>query len=169
MAEALLALDGLTVGYGDGVVISGMTFEVALGETLAVLGRNGVGKSTLMLAVTGHLRPRAGSIRFNGVDITNISPDRRCRLGIGWVPQGREIFAPLTVEESLLIAARKGPWSLKRVYGLFPRLEERRRNFGNQLSGGEQQMLAIGRALITNPSPAAMNTNTASGFASLMR
>jgi branched-chain amino acid transport system ATP-binding protein len=151
MAEPLIAVEDLTVGYGEGVVISGMAFEVSLGETLAVLGRNGVGKSTLMLAMTGHLTPQKGSIRLNGRDITKAAPYRRCRLGIGWVPQGREIFAPLTVEENLQIAAAKGPWTLRRIYGLFPRLEERRRNFGNQLSGGEQQMLAIGRALITNP------------------
>lgn len=151
MGEPLLAIEDLTVGYGEGVVISGMNLELSLGETLALLGRNGVGKSTLMLAVTGHLRQQRGSIRLGGRDITKMPADRRCRLGIGWVPQGREIFAPLTVEENLQIATSRGPWTIRRIYDLFPRLEERRRNFGNQLSGGEQQMLAIGRALVTNP------------------
>ena len=153
MGEPLLRIEDLTVGYGEGVgvVISGMNLELSLGETLALLGRNGVGKSTLMLAVTGHLRQQRGSMRLGGRDITKMSADRRCRLGIGWVPQGREIFAPLTVEENLQIAASRGPWTIRRIYDRFPRLEERRRNFGNQLSGGEQQMLAIGRALVTNP------------------
>ena len=104
-----------------------------------------------MLAIAGHLRPRSGAIRLDGTDITNASADRRCRRGIGWVPQGREIFSPLTVDENLRIAATDGPWTIDRVYRLFPRLKERHRNFGNQLSGGEQQMLAIGRALVTNP------------------
>lgn len=152
MAEALLEIDGLTVGYGDGVVLSDFSLSLARGRSLAVLGRNGVGKSTLMLAIMGHLKPRTGRIALDGRTIDDAAPFARCRLGLGWVPQGREVFAPLTVEENILIAATKGPWSLQRIYRLFPRLEERRQNYGNQLSGGEQQMLAIGRALVTNPS-----------------
>ncbi|MFT4095999.1 MAG: ABC transporter ATP-binding protein [Rhodoblastus sp.] len=152
MAEALLEIDRLTVGYGDGVVLSDFSLSLARGRSLAVLGRNGVGKSTLMLAIMGHLKRRSGRITLNGRTINDTAPFARCRLGLGWVPQGREVFAPLTVEENILIAATKGPWSLQRIYRLFPRLEERRRNYGNQLSGGEQQMLAIGRALVTNPS-----------------
>ena len=151
MADQLLQIDGLSVGYGRGIVLDRLSLAIPRGGSLAVLGRNGVGKSTLMLAITGHLQPRAGVIRFDGEDITAATPDRRCRLGIGWVPQGREIFAPLTVDENLRIAVTDGAWSARRVYELFPRLAERRGNFGNQLSGGEQQMLAIGRALVTNP------------------
>ncbi len=147
----LLAIDTLSVGYGEGVILDGFSLSLVAGSSLAVLGRNGVGKSTLMLAVMGHLRPQVGTIRLRGEDITRLPPFRRCRSGIGWVPQGREVFAPLTVEEHLAIAAVRGSWTADRVYDLFPRLAERRRNFGNQLSGGEQQMLAIGRALVTNP------------------
>lgn len=152
MAEPLLDIDRLTVGYGDGVVLSDLSLTLPKGRSLAVLGRNGVGKSTLMLAIAGHLRPKSGSISLDGRPIDAVAPFARCRLGIGWVPQGREVFAPLTVEENLLIATAKGPWNVQRVYDLFPRLRERRQNYANQLSGGEQQMLAIGRALVTNPS-----------------
>jgi len=151
MTEPLLEIEGLDVGYGDGIVINGLSLTIEAGGSLAVLGRNGAGKSTLMLAIAGHLIPRAGRIRFGGKDITTTPPHRRCRLGIGWVPQGREVFAPLSVEENLRIAAAPGAWTIDRVYDLFPKLKERRVNFGNQLSGGEQQMLAIGRALVTNP------------------
>lgn len=151
MSDPVLEIEGVSVGYGEGIVICDLSLSLGRGRSLAVLGRNGVGKSTLMLAIMGHLRPRSGSIRLHGQDIVAASPDRRCRLGIGWVPQGREVFAPLTVEENLRIAMTDGPWSIQRVYQLFPRLQERRRNYGNQLSGGEQQMLAIGRALVTNP------------------
>jgi branched-chain amino acid transport system ATP-binding protein len=147
----LLEIDGLDVGYGEGIVINGLSLTIEPGGSLAVLGRNGAGKSTLMLAIAGHLTPRAGRIRFAGQDITTVPPHRRCRLGIGWVPQGREVFAPLSVEENLQIAVAPGAWTIDRVYELFPKLRERRANFGNQLSGGEQQMLAIGRALVTNP------------------
>ena len=151
MTEPLLKIEDLDVGYGEGVVIHGLTLTIEAGGSLAVLGRNGAGKSTLMLAIAGHLAPHTGRIRFNGQDITAMSPHRRCRLGIGWVPQGREVFAPLSVEENLRIAATPGAWTIDRVYQLFPKLKERRTNLGNQLSGGEQQMLAIGRALVTNP------------------
>jgi branched-chain amino acid transport system ATP-binding protein len=119
---------------------------------LTVLGRNGVGKTTLLATIMGHTRLRGGNIRFAGREIACLPPYRRARLGIGFVPQEREIFPSLTVEENLAVAARPGQWSLARVYNFFPALAERRRNHGNQLSGGEQQMLAIGRALMGNPS-----------------
>ena len=151
MTGPLLETEGLSVGYGEGIVINGLSLTIEAGGSLAVLGRNGAGKSTLMLAIAGHLVPQTGRIRFGGKDITTTPPHRRCRLGIGWVPQGREVFAPLSVEENLRIAATPGAWTIDRVYDLFPKLKERRTNFGNQLSGGEQQMLAIGRALVTNP------------------
>ncbi|WP_245478025.1 ABC transporter ATP-binding protein [Bradyrhizobium guangxiense] len=151
MTEPLLEVDQLNVGYGEGIVISGLSFAIEAGGSLAVLGRNGAGKSTLMLALAGHLTPRSGRIRFRGNEIADLAPHRRCRLGIGWVPQGREIFAPLTVEENLQIAATNGPWTIERIFEMFPSLKARRTNFGDQLSGGEQQMLAIGRALVTTP------------------
>ena len=151
MTEPLLEIENLDVGYGEGIVVHRLSLTIEVGGSLAVLGRNGAGKSTLMLAIAGHLSPRGGRIRFGGNDITTKPPHRRSRMGIGWVPQGREVFAPLSVEENLRIAAAPGAWTIDRVYELFPRLMERRSNFGNQLSGGEQQMLAIGRALVTNP------------------
>nr|WP_233287112.1 ABC transporter ATP-binding protein [Bradyrhizobium oropedii] len=147
----MLEIENIDVGYGEGVVVHDLSLTIEVGGSLALLGRNGAGKSTLILAIAGHLAPRGGRIRFGGQDITTMPPHRRCRMGIGWVPQGREVFAPLTVEENLRIAAAPGAWTLDRVYELFPKLKERRGNFGNQLSGGEQQMLAIGRALVTNP------------------
>lgn len=151
MTEPLLEVDQLNVGYGEGIVISGLSFSIETGGSLAVLGRNGAGKSTLMLALAGHLTPRSGRVRLGSKEITAVPPHRRCHAGIGWVPQGREIFAPLTVEENLQIAATNGLWTIERIYGMFPSLRARRTNFGDQLSGGEQQMLAIGRALVTNP------------------
>jgi branched-chain amino acid transport system ATP-binding protein len=151
MAEPLLAISDLRAGYGPAVVLDDVAFDVASQGGLAVLGRNGVGKSTLLLTIMGYTRVSRGRILWRGVDITHESPHRRARAGIGWVAQEREIFSTLTVEENLTVAARNGPWSLPRVYELFPRLAERRRNLGNQLSGGEQQMLAIARALMTNP------------------
>jgi branched-chain amino acid transport system ATP-binding protein len=116
-----------------------------------VLGRNGVGKSTLLLTIMGYCALKRGSILWKGRDISRLAPHRRARLGIGWVAQEREIFPSLSVEENLTVAARPGQWDLKKVFGLFPRLAERRANMGNQLSGGEQQMLATARALMTNP------------------
>jgi branched-chain amino acid transport system ATP-binding protein len=151
MTEPLLAIADLRAGYGSAVVLDDVSFDVASPGGLAVLGRNGVGKSTLLLTIMGYTRVSRGRILWRGGDITHQSPHRRARAGIGWVAQEREIFSTLTVEENLTVAARNGPWSLPRVYELFPRLTERRRNLGNQLSGGEQQMLAIARALMTNP------------------
>jgi branched-chain amino acid transport system ATP-binding protein len=151
-SEAGLALTNVRAGYGRTVVLDGITLALAPGATLCVLGRNGVGKTTLMSTIMGHTTLHGGTIRFGGVDITSLPTYGRCRSGIGFVPQEREIFPSLTLEENLCIAARPGRWTLERVYDFFPRLAERRKNRGNQLSGGEQQMLAIGRALIGNPS-----------------
>jgi branched-chain amino acid transport system ATP-binding protein len=147
----LLRLDGVTAGYGDGLVLHDVSLSVEQGESLAVLGRNGVGKSTLLETIMGNTRLRQGRIHLDGVDITRLPPHARVKAGLGWVPQEREVFPSLTVEEHLTVVATRGPWTLARVYEVFPRLQERRRNYGNQLSGGEQQMLAIARALMTNP------------------
>src|SRR5204863_8986250 len=151
MAEPLLALRNVRAGYGAAVVLDDVSPELPEHGSLAVLGRNGVGKTTLLLTVLGYTRLQRGKIFWRGKDITSLAPHRRARLGLGWVAQEREIFPSLTVEENLSVAARPGRWSLAAVYSLFPRLKERRANFGNQLSGGEQQMLAIARALMTNP------------------
>jgi branched-chain amino acid transport system ATP-binding protein len=151
MTEAL-RVDAISAGYGEAVVLEDMSFALEAGEAMALLGRNGVGKSTLLLTLMGLTRRRAGSIHWQGRDITSRPPHERARYGIGWVPQERGMFASLTVDEHLRAVARPGHWDLKRVYALFPRLDERRRNFGNQLSGGEQQMLAIARTLMLNPS-----------------
>src|SRR5712675_3256128 len=151
MIPAGLVVEGVCAGYGETVVLEGIALELAPGGTLTVLGRNGVGKTTLLATIMGHTRLRGGTIRFANKEISRLPPYRRARLGIGFVPQEREIFPSLTVEENLAVAARPGQWSLARVYNFFPSLAERRRNHGNQLSGGEQQMLAIGRALIGNP------------------
>jgi branched-chain amino acid transport system ATP-binding protein len=151
VAETLLALEDVRAGYGEAVVLDGITLAVAQGGSLAVLGRNGVGKSTLLLTIMGFTRVSRGAIAWRGRDITRAAPHWRARNGFGWVAQEREIFPSLSVEENLLIAARPGRWDLEAVYGLFPRLRERRGSRGNHLSGGEQQMLAIARALMTNP------------------
>ena len=147
-----LALDAVRAGYGDTVVLEGVSLALAAAGTLAVLGRNGVGKTTLLATVMGQTTLRGGSIKLNGREVSALPTYRRSRLGIGFVPQEREIFRSLTVEENLDVASRPGRWTRERVYDFFPSLGERRRNHGNQLSGGEQQMLAIGRALIGNPS-----------------
>jgi len=152
MLEPLLELRGIRAGYGDAVVLDDISLVVAHNGSLAVLGRNGVGKSTLLLTIMGYTRLQTGTILFDGKDITSLPPHRRAQLGIGWVAQEREIFPSLSLEENLTVAARPGRWDLEAVYALFPRLGERRANMGNQLSGGEQQMLAIARALMTNPS-----------------
>ena len=151
MAEALLTLDDVRAGYGDAVVLDGIAFEVRDGGSLALLGRNGVGKSTLLLTIMGYTLVRRGTIRWRGRDITRLPPHLRARNGLGWVAQEREIFPSLSVEENLMVASRPGRWNLAAIYRLFPRLEERRASRGNHLSGGEQQMLAIARALMTNP------------------
>jgi len=147
----LLELRDVRAGYGDAVVLDGVSLSVAENGSLAVLGRNGVGKSTLILTILGFTRLHRGQVLWRGEDISRLAPHRRVQLGIGWVAQEREIFPSLNVEENLLVAARSGPWNLKRIYELFPRLQERKANMGNQLSGGEQQMLATARALMTNP------------------
>ena len=151
MPDTLLALDAVRAGYGESVVIDGISFELAEGGSLAVLGRNGVGKTTLLLTIMGYTRVGRGRILWRGGDITREPPHRRALGGIGWVAQEREIFPSLTVEENLTVAARTGRWDVHAVYQLFPRLAERQRNMGSHLSGGEQQMLAIARALMTNP------------------
>jgi branched-chain amino acid transport system ATP-binding protein len=151
MSELLLSIADLRAGYGSAVVLDDISLELAAQGGIAVLGRNGVGKSTLLLTIMGYTRVSRGRIFWRGADFTDVAPHRRARAGIGWVAQEREIFSTLTVEENLTVAAREGRWTLPAVYELFPRLAERRRNFGNQLSGGEQQMLAIARALMTNP------------------
>jgi branched-chain amino acid transport system ATP-binding protein len=151
MAEPLLVLEDVRAGYGDSIVLEGVSLEVPEQGSLAVLGRNGVGKSTLLLTIMGYTNIAHGRIIWRGADITATPPHLRARAGLGWVAQEREIFPSLTVAENLTVASRAGRWDLGAVYGLFPRLAERRANMGNQLSGGEQQMLAIARALMTNP------------------
>jgi len=150
MAE-LLAVEGLTAGYGDAVVLEDVALSLDEGDSLALLGRNGMGKTTLLVTLMGLTRMRSGTLRWRGGNLAALPTHQRSRSGIGWVPQERYMFASLTVEEHLTAVARPGPWNVARVYATFPRLEERRANFGNQLSGGEQQMLAIGRALMVNP------------------
>ena len=157
MSRPLLEIEDLRAGYGDAVVLDGISLSVPENGSLAVLGRNGVGKTTLLLSLMGYTRIGRGRIVWRGRDITALAPHARARAGLGWVAQEREIFASLSVEANLTVAARpaasrSGSWDLKAVYDLFPRLAERRANKGNQLSGGEQQMLAIARALMTNPS-----------------
>jgi branched-chain amino acid transport system ATP-binding protein len=147
----LLTFDGVTAGYDESVVLEDVSFSLAEGESLALLGRNGVGKSTLLVTLMGFTRMHKGDIRFQGDSIVKLASHRRAQAGLGWVPQERFMFPSLTVEEHLTAVARPGPWSVRRVYEIFPRLEERRSNLGNQLSGGEQQMLAIARALMVNP------------------
>jgi branched-chain amino acid transport system ATP-binding protein len=147
----LLELEGISAGYGEAVVLTDISLKLPEGQALALLGRNGTGKTTLINTIVGLTRRRAGIIRLGGVDVTRMRPDQRAMAGIGWVPQERNIFKSLTVDENITAVATKGPWTLERIFGMFPRLAERRRNMGNQLSGGEQQMLAIGRALALNP------------------
>ncbi|MFH5775536.1 ABC transporter ATP-binding protein [Paracoccus sp. NGMCC 1.201697] len=147
----LLSIRDLRAGHGDAVVIPGLSLTLAEGEALAVLGRNGVGKTTLLDSIIGVTRRFGGQVSLAGRDISALPPEARARAGIGWVPQERNIFRSLTVEENLTATALPGKWSLARVYEMFPRLQERRGNMGGQLSGGEQQMLAVGRALMLNP------------------
>jgi branched-chain amino acid transport system ATP-binding protein len=147
----VLAIEALTAGYGEAVVLEGVSLRIPAGSALALLGRNGMGKTTLINSIIGVTRYIGGKIRLDGRDITRLRADQRAIAGIGWVPQERNIFRSLTVEENLTAVALPGPWTMARIYELFPRLRERRTNLGNQLSGGEQQMLAVGRALILNP------------------
>jgi branched-chain amino acid transport system ATP-binding protein len=150
MAE-LLAVEGVTAGYGESVVLEDVSFAMEEGDSLALLGRNGVGKTTLLVTLMGLTRLHRGRLRWQGGDLAALPTHRRSQAGLGWVPQERFMFPSLTVEEHLTAVARPGRWTVPKVYGIFPRLAERRANYGNQLSGGEQQMLAIGRALMVNP------------------
>ena len=150
----LLQVDGLRCGHGDAVVLSDVSFTLQAGRSLALLGRNGVGKTTLIDTLVGVTRRHAGSIVLAGRALHALPVHQRAAVaggGLGWVPQERNIFKSLTVAENLSAVARPGPWTAERVFALFPRLAERRRNLGNQLSGGEQQMLAFARALVLNP------------------
>ncbi|PLQ00417.1 ABC transporter ATP-binding protein [Cupriavidus pauculus] len=147
---SLLELTSVEAGYGASQVLFGVDLFVKEGEVVTLLGRNGMGKSTTVKAISGLLRPRRGSVRFNGCEVARMAPERISRNGIGLVPEGRRIFSNLTVYENLVAFARQGQWSLQRIYKLFPVLERRKDNMGSQLSGGEQQMLAISRALLTN-------------------
>ena len=147
----LLQLDKVTAGYGEAVVLNQVSFSLAAGETLALLGRNGTGKTTLINTLAGTTRQHAGSIMLDGVALHGLASHARAAAGIGWVPQERNIFKSLTVLENLTAVARPGAWTPQRVFDMFPRLAERHTNMGNQLSGGEQQMLAVGRALVLNP------------------
>jgi branched-chain amino acid transport system ATP-binding protein len=151
MSEPLLSFNNVRAGYGEAVVLDDISFEMPERGSLAVLGRNGVGKSTLLLTLMGFTQLRRGAIVWRGTDITRLAPHRRAQSGIGWVAQEREIFANLSVVENLTVASRPGRWDLGAVFELFPRLKERQQSKGNQLSGGEQQMLATARALMTNP------------------
>jgi branched-chain amino acid transport system ATP-binding protein len=147
----LLALDKVTAGYGESVVLEDISFSMREGDSLALLGRNGVGKTSLLVTLMGLTRMHGGSIRWQGGDIVRVPTHQRAHAGLGWVPQERFMFPSLTVEEHLTVVARPGEWTVEKIYQLFPRLQERRNNMGNQLSGGEQQMLAIARALMVNP------------------
>jgi branched-chain amino acid transport system ATP-binding protein len=147
----LLRLSGISAGYRRAVVLNGIDLTLAEGQSIALLGRNGAGKTTLVDTIIGVTTRFEGTIHLGGKDITHKRPEARAAAGIGWVPQERNIFKSLTVLENLTAIARPGPWTVSRVMTLFPRLDERKRNLGNQLSGGEQQMLAIARALVLNP------------------
>ena len=148
----MLAVESLETFYGASQVLFGVTLTVERGQVATLLGRNGMGKSTTVLSIMGIIPPRKGSVRFNGKALTGLPSYRVAQAGIGLVPEGRRIFPNLTVRENLVATARPGDWNLERVYELFPNLQQRQSNYGNQLSGGEQQMLAIGRALMINPS-----------------
>jgi len=150
MAE-ILQVQGLWAGYGNATVLEDISFSLEPGASLALLGRNGMGKTTLLATLMGATRQLRGHIRFDGRDLDTLPSHRRAHAGLGWVPQERDIFPSLSVEENLTVVARPGPWGLQKVYATFPRLRERRTNMGNQLSGGEQQMLALARALMLNP------------------
>jgi branched-chain amino acid transport system ATP-binding protein len=153
MNQAMLKLEGVVAGYGPTTVLDGLSFEVGGGERLAMIGRNGVGKTTALRAIMGLLPLRSGKVIFQGQDVSSLMPHQRAALGLGYVPQTRDIFPSLTVEENLLAGLKRRPRSaLDEAYALFPRLAERRNNGGTQLSGGEQQMLSVARALLGRPS-----------------
>jgi branched-chain amino acid transport system ATP-binding protein len=167
----MLRVEGLQASYGDSRVLFGIDLSVARGEVVTLLGRNGMGKTTTVRSIFGLLRPRSGRVSIDGRDLTAAAPHLVARAGLGLVPEGRQVFAPLTVEENLIATARArgtAKWTLDKVYALFPRLKERRRNMGDQLSGGEQQMLAVGRALMTNPALIVLDEAT-EGLAPLIR
>jgi len=147
----LLRIENLSAGYGEAVVLHDIALALGEGQTLALLGRNGTGKTTLINTLAGATRQHGGSITLGGVALHKLSPHQRAAAGIGWVPQERNIFKSLTVHENLTAVERPGKWNPQRVYEMFPRLAERKSNLGTQLSGGEQQMLAVGRALVVNP------------------
>jgi branched-chain amino acid transport system ATP-binding protein len=147
----VLQLSAVRAGYGETTILEDVTFSLPERGSLAVLGRNGVGKTTLLATIMGHTTFQAGTIHFNQKPVQGIPVYERARAGIGYVPQDRLVFPSLSVEENLTVSARSGRWNLERVYDLFPRLAERKHHRGNQISGGEQQMLAIGRALMGNP------------------
>src|SRR5512139_3710856 len=151
MAKWALDLENVRAGYGETVVLEDIRFALGPSETLSIIGRNGVGKSTLLATIIGHTSRHGGRVRLHGKDISQLATYRRVSAGLGYVPQEREIFPSLSLRENLEVAARPGAWTIEAVFELFPRLAERADNRGNQLSGGEQQMLAIGRALIGNP------------------
>lgn len=168
----MLLVEDLEASYGDSKVLFGMSLSISQGEVVTLLGRNGMGKTTTINTIFGLVKPRGGRISVHGRDVTGLSPHRIARMGLGLVPEGRMIFPNLTVAENLIATARsggkKGKWTLERVCALFPRLKERASNMGNQLSGGEQQMLAIGRALMTNPDLVVLDEAT-EGLAPLIR
>jgi branched-chain amino acid transport system ATP-binding protein len=164
----LLEIQGLCAGYGSAQVLFGVDLEIASGEVLALMGRNGMGKSTLVRSILGMTHIESGTVKLSGRDVTGWASHRVARSGVGWVPEGRQIFAGLRIEENLRVAARPGTWTLAKVYELFPRLAERRNHYGSQVSGGEQQMLAIGRALLTQPALLVLDEAT-EGLAPLVR
>ncbi len=151
VTNADLSLISVTAGYGETIALENIDLEIRAGEAVSIIGRNGVGKSTLLMTIMGHTDLHSGSVHLNGKEITAAKPCQRVWNGLGLVPQERVIFSSLTVDENLAVAVRPGPWTGERVYSMFPQLNARRQNLGNQLSGGEQQMLAIGRALVGNP------------------
>ena len=165
----MLKVSNLMAGYGESEILHGIDLAVAQGEVVTLLGRNGMGKTTTINAIFGLVKPRGGQVEVDGMDLTGAEPHLIARAGLGLVPEGRQIFPTLNVQENLLVTARRGGrWTLTRIYDLFPRLAERKSNMGNQLSGGEQQMLAIGRALMTNPRLLVLDEAT-EGLAPLIR
>lgn len=164
----MLELKDVTAHYGTSQALFGITLDLQAGQVATLLGRNGMGKTTTIKSIFGLVKPRAGSVRVGGKNLTGADPHKIAMAGLGYVPEGRQIFPTLNVEENLRATARPGKWTIDKIYDLFPRLKERRRNMGNQLSGGEQQMLAIGRALMTNPQLMVLDEAT-EGLAPLIR